>query len=603
MTTTMEIASPTRCVPPLASNVANQLPNEIIVNIGDRLPNRTLCILVRLCRSWYAALIPRLYHSVTIDSTELLDKFFKAMLATASHKKLFQFVHELHLRSRSGLFTDLMEVLCGTGNGRGWSNVAGEEAAWLRFLQTWENLRVLSSCYSCSKLQLQLLATTRLDLSLIKLSISIYEWEACANTLEVFPCVERLTMDFSSSDDWQPKVVSFSDLETIHSCFPRLKEFEALCLQTGGEIPEHVQPCDTVRLFSVRALPEARSWGEYFGLKYPKLETLKLPCSRDENLNMAIEAKRLVRSCYQLQRIAMLNDEVYSSLINILLNIGAPLEEVCFGEQDKLWFPELTQSLQKTLTHVDFYCGPDIPIKDILTQLKICQSLTNLSLDRVAPRLEVDIILTELEGLKTLTLAAENIVLSSNHKDNAIVRTKLEYLNMTGQEIEDEVYGWLSPRCPRLTSLELHYGWGGYQIPVIYYPNHGLKFLSVQSGVDTVYKLTQMNELERVQLQREGYNKLNELNETTGHTRWFGPHQSRIIQPQEPVQVQESVREIEVLNNGFYKKKSEEAKQWEQELLEEYGEQAYTCFPRPARILMIRCHFVDTIRLNGVLIT
>ncbi|KAF7723280.1 hypothetical protein EC973_002126 [Apophysomyces ossiformis] len=604
MTTKTDIASPNRPVPPSASSsyVANQLPNEIIVNIGDRLPNRTLCILVRLCRSWYAALIPRLYHSVTIDSEELLEKFFKAMLATASHKKLFHFVHELHFTSRAGLCTNVMRALCDTR--RSQSNSAGGEAAWLPFLQTWKNLSVLSTRYFCSELELKLLARTGLHLSLTTLSMSICQWEACADTFEALPSVESLKIDFLLPNDWRPKTVPFSYLETIHGYFPRLKEFEVLCLRTCGEIPEYVQPCATVRLFSVRAVPEARSWGEYFARKYPKLETLDLPGSRNENIDMAIEAKRLVRSCYHLRRLVMINDEVCRALINILLEIGAPLERLWLGEQERPLFPKLSQSFRQTLTHVVFYGGPAMPIKEVLAQLKICPSLTNLSLFRVTPRLEVDHILTEIEGLKILSLAADDIGLSSNHNDEATVRlAKIESVSLTGQEIEDEVYHWLSPRCPRLTSLELNYGLGGYRIPVIYYPNPGLKFLSVQGGLHTVFKLTQISEVERVQLQGQGYNKLNELNETTGYTRWFGPPGFQGMRVQEPAEVEQLLSEIEVLHDGFCRRKSEEAKQIEQELLEECSEQAVPYTHLSARIFMIRCHFVDTILLSGILIT
>ncbi|KAF7730666.1 hypothetical protein EC973_001615 [Apophysomyces ossiformis] len=475
------------------------------------------------------------------------------------------------------------------------------EPTWFKFLQQWKNLKLLATTKRWLKSDLGILASNGdIYCRLTTLSIGIEDWDTCTSAFSEFPCVENLCVDFVTSRQPHNRGVPYLVLEEIHSYFPRLSYFKVRYLRVYGETPQPVVPCHTVRKFSVLARQNSE-WGDYFARKYPNLEELELRGSQAENSSMEREAKRLVRSCYHLQRLDMINDEVYYGLIDILLEIGAPLRGLCVYPTDTPWFTGRIYSLHQTLKNINLYGKLEIPVVEVLAQLKVCHSLTTLAMDYICPRLEVDLILTEIKGLEHLTLTIDSIGLTNNNKGGTAIQSQLKYLGLFANDVEDEVYPYLSSHCPRLTSLECSYRHPSYRLTTIFYPNPGLKSLAVWCRFHTVFRLTQMNEAERIQLRDEGYSKLNELSETKGYTQWFGPSFIEVLRLMDPADAEEHLTELTYRSDGIYRKKYEEV------MVEETsGQERVEVFDShftPSRILLIRCHYLDDIKLNGVRIS
>ncbi|KAF7721332.1 hypothetical protein EC973_004864 [Apophysomyces ossiformis] len=561
----------------------NDLPNEILVNIADRLPKRTLCVLIRLCRSWYRALMPRLYQSITIDSEQRLRQFLSVMLTPHSHEKIFPFVHELHALPEP--YSNSMDVMRRTL----YADITGD--TWFTFFQRCEHLKLIAIQWYWSKHMLQMLASSgNVYRRLARLSIHMEAWPMCSTEFSDFPSVKQLSINLRPMQA-QDKVMSFVDLENIHKRFPNLEYFQAIHLQVSGELPQPIAPCNTVRKFIVCFSADG-SWSNYFAQKYPRLEIFGLNGCRTEKNEIAMEVKRLVRSCYCLRRLEIFNDQLYCELTDILMEIGAPLEELSVKPMNKSWLIRRFHSMEKTLTNINLSGNLGIEIQQLLAQLKNYGSLRTLSLENMFSRVEPDFILSEMERLEKLVLEADSIGVTSNDGHRKNIHSKLKHFAVTGKEIEDEVYHYLSAHCPFLKSIECDYRASDHRLAIIYYPNPGLKSLKVRSYGYNIYRLTQMNEEERIQLQREGYSKFNELKETRGYTQWIKNPNSGHKTFMVPNEVTEVLREFCYLPDGTCRRKTKKERIYETSI----------SYIHPISIILIRCHYIDEIQLDRAIL-
>ncbi|KAF7720568.1 hypothetical protein EC973_007440, partial [Apophysomyces ossiformis] len=330
-----------------------------------------------------------------------------------------------------------------------------------------------------------------------------------------FGSIEELSVDFDCGIDTTYLTLSFPNLEQLHNGLPKLQQLHLLNVTFAGGLPEHIQPCATVRYLNLD-VGRGNGWGQYFARKYTHLAKLHLYCGNAFPYKDNNEAKILVKSCQGLEelRIRKLS---YESL-EMFASLGARLIYVPYDEG--YWFSKPLLNFHPTITTLKIkrncYRGT---VEEVIEGLKACPLLQDLELYCRQNELCVDWILHELNNLQRLYVEAPHIRLKGNY--SSATHCKLRNLILCGGFIKNDVYLYLSRYCPRINQLACIYRGEIENSPTIYYPNPSLKYLKVWCEADCIFKFTQMNEEERIQEYKSRYSGSNEGHRVPGHTEWL----------------------------------------------------------------------------------
>ncbi|KAF7727919.1 hypothetical protein EC973_006918 [Apophysomyces ossiformis] len=479
----------------------NQLSHELLLAIAACLPRNKLCILVTVCRSWNAALTPELYRLIYLKSQTHFELFFNTVIALAPHKRLDHHVRQLRIKyygTKSNvlhgtrLFPFVTEIA---------GNVFGNEAL-IPVMKQWKALRKITTVYDVNAAKH--FPTDVLRNQLITLSVNVSNVREWISLIPQLQNLEELCIIYDGySLDKTDRSLSYSDLDNIHNNLLHLRK---LCLERvalNGQLPDVIKPCNTMKELSLQPI-SGDSCGYYFAKKYTQLQILNVSCDTEDDDDPESAILPLIKSCRYLTYLFLSDDELYPTCFDILEDINAPLTELSYtGLYNISQFWKTLSSFHKTLTDITISDVQRIHFKEVITQLKLCPALVDLYLRRFDHKVDLDWILNELNGLKSLELEANIISVQQNHCTS--IHRQLKTLVMQGSDVEDEVYLYLSKCCPRISYLSSYldcpysyrfsqrYSYQYRRSRMIYYPRPFLAQLNWSINGRYLFKLTQVD--------------------------------------------------------------------------------------------------------------
>ncbi|KAF7729635.1 hypothetical protein EC973_004008 [Apophysomyces ossiformis] len=550
-----------------------ELPPEILKSIAERLSRRSLRIALCVCRSWNNAMLPELYTSVIIYARRQFDLFTRSLERSPRVGRL---VRKLYLRL--DLENDTFSLL----------------ARLCPFLveidtlsQDWDRLNYFSKCKDLKKACIHFrprvprrwpphfLRDTMTSLSFHTVDCS--EWMDVLTKLSSLECV-RIFLAINNAH--LHGNMSCTQLEKLHQCLPRLRDLTLNRVAIYGDLPEPITPCDTVRLLCLK-LNHGSRFGEYFARKYTHLEMLHLDATYSDLIDVETQIKPLARSCGKLKSLTVIENgpSVYSKFLNVLQGTAAPLSNFKDDGYDEPWKITTISSFRETLSEICIAIETESSLQQIINLLKDCPSLTDLSLIYSQGRFNLDLILDELNGLTKLTLSADSIGLMKN--DNGCIQQRLRSFTAKSTIVQEAVFDYLMRCCQRLSSLEWHYCGGNCPSFTIYYTNPSLKLLDIKHYEDAIFKITRLNEEERVREWNHRYYGA-EQDEMKGFTEWYMYDNESPFKKLKRTEIEETVAKYK-----RYKEHELHAKS--------RGKRISAQKP----IISIICHWVDIIRINA----
>ncbi|KAF7721293.1 hypothetical protein EC973_004969, partial [Apophysomyces ossiformis] len=422
----------------------NQLPHEILLDIFTRLSERKQWTLVCVCRLWYDILIPELYYYINITTDDQFSLLRRTVKDTAESKQLGHFVLKLEITVRldKKQIASLRQLFPFV---RYLGGKIGEYPDLLSDLPNWKRLEQIS--YKDQKgnvpstFPIKFMASQLYDLEL-----DMEHFEDWMNILIQLPSISHLTLGVRRKDADEKKRISFSDLDKLIDHLPRLVFLTVRHIWTDGELPETVLPCNTLIWLNLDRT-FGNGVGHYFARKCNNIEVLYLNCDEIDT-----DQRTLLESCRQLEKIQLDNDTLYRPCMDILQEIGAPMEEIHFHEDDMPWICKMIHGFRKTVTSVDIVIPEAISITEMLIdELQACRSLESLFLQCYYGDMDIDWILDRCNHLQELTVLCDTIGISDNY--HASTKCELKGIFLSGDYISDDVLVYLERTCPNLSSL------------------------------------------------------------------------------------------------------------------------------------------------------
>ncbi|KAG0172181.1 hypothetical protein DFQ30_011005 [Apophysomyces sp. BC1015] len=545
----------------------DNLPSEIVTNIVTRLSHHRLCICIRVCRSWYAALIPVLYSNVAIQGWDQFYKSIQALCGTNSLSPINHLVRKISLRDNItvGQFASLP-----------WHFPSIVELDYT-IVWTPELSPVLQAWNKLENIRMSVLKKPRdfpLDflrhrVTSFTIGVDVYpEWLGLVAELR---CTEYLRALRVGDSTMRTARISLRQFEALHEALPRLHTFEIDGIAIYGEMPERVTPCDRLRTLTLNRI-DGLLWGQYFAQKYKNLEKLRFGIGKEFNGDEEAEAMVLARSCQGLRCFHFCwNPCFYNTgerFMKIFRQIGAPIANLALFDTGPSQYAISVNRFHRTLSHISLRLD-DITFEELILPLKACVLLKDLRLHGARLSIELDHILDYWKHLRHLCAITPEIRLRNNYIASNGHHHRLSTLRITGL-ISEEVFPYLSRRCPRLSSLEADFLFY-YQPCVIHLPNPNIEKLSVLSSANAYYKVSHVRNTNQIQERNKD------------EARWFrvDVHRSSLYEL--------SPQEIDILSDEYDK----------QELTSNgNSREPFTTVDRK-HIMWIQCHNVAELYLGG----
>ncbi|KAG0183600.1 hypothetical protein DFQ29_000025 [Apophysomyces sp. BC1021] len=303
----------------------DNLPREILLNIAARLSRYRLCACVLVCRSWYAAFIPVLYHSVNLRKLKPFIQFVETVLNTENYNQLGHLVRKMILPSSiyfssnpysPVLFPLIVEVDHGGMYSSDLSNILG----------VWKCIEDVGPVVIRHPKEFQLDLLQNRITKLMMTIVSFTEW---VDIMAELPYIEELQLESRSnriSGEPSGAKISFCELETLHENFPHLRAFTLREILIYGELPQHITPCNKVDDLQLMFI-EGHLWGQYFSRKYTNLEKLQFAFDRVPEINSESESIILAKSCRHLKQFIQDSGPmtIFRQVLETLVQIGAPM--------------------------------------------------------------------------------------------------------------------------------------------------------------------------------------------------------------------------------------------------------------------------------------
>ncbi|KAG0168995.1 hypothetical protein DFQ30_004074 [Apophysomyces sp. BC1015] len=380
--------------------------------------------------------------------------------------------------------------------------------------------------------------------------------------------------------------MSLCELEAIHEVLPRLRAFGMRTIEVHGKVPEHIASCDRVRDLTLRGI-DGHLWGHYFARKYKNLEKLDLGYHKETVQSERTEAMILAKSCRGLKWFKWHSCDrgghtEQQRLLEIFQQMDAPITNLDLLFPDKPWYVANAEGFHRTLSHVDLSFD-NTKSEEVLIPLKSCLLLVEVKLYGGSVHIQMDSILDYWKHLKYLNININTICLGNNCTTNN--RHGLKTLEMKGR-ITEEVFPYISQRCPGVSSLDAHLRYLYRRSCIIDLPNLNIERLSVSAPYNDLYRLSKIVKTEKT---REYYSSVDK-NQIENETRWFREdlHKTSIYELKHP--------KIETLSDQLCKGCNRCHKQ------DSKGSDTNKTWPgnrNGLHMMWIRYHRVDKFILNG----
>ncbi|KAF7725653.1 hypothetical protein EC973_009460 [Apophysomyces ossiformis] len=338
--------------------------------------------------------------------------------------------------------------------------------------------------------------------AITELCINKRKYEEWIHLLAELPCIEVLSMGhkpkYRSEISPRDCQISFCSLEKIHAYLPRLRSFSIHPCIVVDQLPKSITPCDTVRELTFYPT-ESYYWGKYFAQKYTHLEKLSISILSFEPIDMTAELVALAKSYRYLQEFECRDNEEYCIFLDALASVRAPLKNLSFHSWDQQWATQTLDQFKQTVTSISLELTKEITDRSALSTIEPCLFLRQLKIDVGKCDIQLDQILCQTKHITDLNVRARIISIRCNNSLDP--RHNLDRLCLSGADIEDEVYVYLSFCCPRLSRLTCDYddNRGTDRPCVIYCPNPSLKYLCVSFRRDYMYKLVKIEDSDDLQ--------------------------------------------------------------------------------------------------------
>ncbi|KAF7727943.1 hypothetical protein EC973_006831 [Apophysomyces ossiformis] len=554
-----------------------ELPSTILANITERLSPTELCIFLRVCSSWNAALTPLQYHSIDLISSNQMTKFIKTIANSHAYKPLGHFVRRLSTHRLKITKAELALFLKHCPYVVELAVTIQKDFNFLPFLHRWKYLTKVSvqidgeTCY--------LFPTAYLYQRLISLSLCSLRLAEWIDDIATLVSIEELKLQCPERK-WKDTdgIITFIDLEKLHNHLPRLRLFAIHNFQIHGELPVSIVPCETVRDLSL-IIGNSRQWGHYFGTKYKELTTLKVCTAKNKNnMHLHTEMMPLVKVCHRLKELTMTDQEAYRSFLEAIQSLGAPLTNLCHKGENTLWLSKMLCGFQRTISRLKMDSCLRLSVDTLLRALEDLPFLEDLELRYEESDLELNQVLEKLNHLKILTIRTRRIGMSSHSNHIRRQTYPLRHLSMYADDIENGVYLYLALSCFRLSVLDCTYLCSWNRSCIIYYPHPGLQRLTVDYKDNCIFKLIRTDEI----LSRPGIRSLERKREIKASMQCYY-NRNGIMQRLAGLHFSDIDHIFHLLENSL-----------------NMEERIIAKTTKEPRVVSIQCHYVGFILLNGM---
>ncbi|KAF7727416.1 hypothetical protein EC973_007580 [Apophysomyces ossiformis] len=576
---------------------AECLPAEVLENIGNRLSQRTLTILVRVCRSWNAALTPLLYSSAEINGPEQFNSLIRTLTITAPHKRLGHSTRTLYVYDTLSdkEFHCLPDIFPFIVDAPRYISPARE----IFFcLNRWKFLRSISLNLRQISPQQQFFHIGSFGEQLKELTVYVDTLSPWIELICKFPSLINLTIT------GEHNAASFDELEKLQNGLPKLESLVLYYLPVRGEVPLHIVPSHSLRVLKF-CPAEARSWIEYVSRKYTDLEELYFSGTihwETEGLNYA----PLAKSCSRLKKFNTYSDSpVYFHILDVLVSVGAPLTYLRLPLSEPNNGGKYLDCFQKTLSCIHARSLKRSVMLSFLSALKVYTSLTALVIWGTTD-LAIDSILSSAKALQSLELKASIISVLGNNGLTA--SRQLRRLELSAHIIDNQVFSYLTHYHPGLVDLSVMYNGHSFGSPLkysaftyspfthshfIYYPHPGLRMLNVFHDCKCFFRVLQSSVAERA-------TKFcwRATSDATQDVRWYKWRKEEMEQKEDEVPELQRLKAFQVddITNHF-EYGGDDLVSTEPGEIDIQHKKVHDAFNRP--ILFIQCHYVDDMLLNN----
>ncbi|EPB84398.1 hypothetical protein HMPREF1544_08835 [Mucor circinelloides 1006PhL] len=479
-------------------------PLEIFDNVAYYLTTKQKGICQSVCRSWRKLFTPSQYRHIHVRGRRQFSQFYQSLepgfvghyVRRLSVNDVYMTAHELN--SLPMLCPNLIAL---SFNGKSMDQSLEQEQQLEEYASfaPWSHLRRLTELQDLTVTNYLLKCPCSPLSSLTHLSIRLNDNDQSTTKIDFFASLHKATDLVNLSLD--SVSLSLSDIETIHQACPHLQKLRLVNVHLepiGSTVQEKravatylCQPAKFMRTFEYQNggdLYDCYEWLYYFANKYMYMENLELWCEYSVDTPHRVPPSasdleerygalaRLGMTCRSLKSIKFLNITMNYWIFEALDSMGTQLESIALGDMtdntiDMLQY--LGESRQNVSSLI-LWGWPSLCIQETMeeTIAMIGQCSERLSSLVFSMRFSgiknspvpIDMLLKYCSNLSYLKLDGTQAALLSStdmardalvNNPSSFVRPKLNHLVLENGSFLNELFEYLSIRCPNLTKLEI----------------------------------------------------------------------------------------------------------------------------------------------------
>ncbi|KAI9483641.1 MAG: hypothetical protein EXX96DRAFT_616609 [Benjaminiella poitrasii] len=498
-------------------------PNEIFIKISDLLPIDDQKTCMRTCHSWHHRFHSIVMRYVHIKTRKQFKEFFKKLEQTqTTSSPLGQLIFRLKIGPSIGMINaefHLLPLYCPF-----LERVSFNPELWRYFTYKKSNMsfwRHVEQYPSIERLKLgfPILRDSGRNLTDLELGSVIVDQLAGShlNIISILSYTPNLLSLKLSDGIAVSQNVSISEFESIHTLCPRLQSlhlesFESRLMTKDAYLIdiETLPITSHLKHLYLNMSINSEEFLQYWAHKYPHIESLDIQLRllepeyyhesvRPENSSMKEHFASMASSFAQLKKLKARFDEKYfpgDVFLRGINTVEHPLEEVSlhffnfdYHRRNAHQFKILMSNSACTLKNISISNWDrnwDYE-EDILGPISQCYQLISLSLSPQPGTLtefDIDVFLDNFPCLKRLELAnTYNLFIQDNDNSNIDRIHRLEELSLRHTMVNNQLFDYLSVRCPFLNTLHLSHFTKPYDNDIqvnVNMPHHDFKSIRIE---------------------------------------------------------------------------------------------------------------------------
>ncbi|KAI8642143.1 hypothetical protein BD408DRAFT_186479 [Parasitella parasitica] len=475
-------------------------PLEIFDNVACYLTTKQKGICQSVCRSWRRLFTPSQYRHIHVRGRRQFSQLYQSLEpGFAGHYVRRLSVEDVYMTAQE---LNTLPMLCPnlialSFNGKSMDSTVGEQKVEYLSFAPWSHLRRLTELQDLTVTNYLLRSPSSPLSSLTHLSIRFKDNDQDSKT-NFFAGLHKATDLINLSLD--SVTLSLSEIETIHQACPHLQKLRLVnvCLESIGSTVEEkravatypCQPAKFMRTFEYQNgsdLYDSYEWLYYFANKYRFIENLELWCEYSvdtphripPNANELEERYGALASlgmtCRSLKSAKFLNITMNHWVFEALDSMGTQLESIALGDMTDNTI-DLLQYLgesRQNVSSLTLWGWPSLCIQETMeeTITTIGQCSERLSCLVFSMRFSgiknspvpMDMLLKccpklsylKLDGTQAALLSSTDIAREALLNNPSFVGPELNHLVVENGSFRNELFEYLSIRCPKLAKLEI----------------------------------------------------------------------------------------------------------------------------------------------------